>query len=212
MKTNDLIAALVADGPKRAVPQARYAALVLAVALPLAAAIFLITLHVRPDIALALGTVRFPFKFVVTLSLAVPAAALALRLGRPDATPRRPAIVLALPLTLLAAGLGFEAATIPSDAWAARWIGSNALFCLFAIPFLSLVPLAAIMLVLRHGAPADPRLAGLVGGLAAGAIGATLYAAHCPDDSPFFVATWYAIAIGGVTLVGRWLGPRLLRW
>lgn len=212
MKTNDLIAALVADGPKRALPQARYAALVLTVALPLAAAIFFVTLHARPDIALALGTLRFPFKFVVTLSLAVPAVGLALRLARPEATARRPALVLALPLALLAAGLGFEAATVPPSAWAARWIGSNALFCLVAIPFLSLVPLVAIMLVLRHGAPADPRLAGIVGGLAAGAIGATLYAAHCPDDSPFFVATWYAIAIGGVTLVGRWLGPRLLSW
>ena len=46
----------------------------------------------------------------------------------------------------------------------------------------------------------------------AGAIGAVFYAAHCPDDSPFFVASWYAIAIGAVTILGAFAGRRMLRW
>jgi hypothetical protein len=49
-------------------------------------------------------------------------------------------------------------------------------------------------------------------GLAAGAIAAAIYAWHCPDDSPLFLATWYTITIAGVTVGGALLGRRLLRW
>ena len=43
-------------------------------------------------------------------------------------------------------------------------------------------------------------------------LAAAIYAWHCPDDSPLFVATWYTIAISMVTAVGFLLGRRLLRW
>jgi hypothetical protein len=65
---------------------------------------------------------------------------------------------------------------------------------------------------MRHGAPTRPALAGAVAGLLAGGLGAALYAAHCTDDSPLFVATWYTIAIAGVTIVGSLLGRYFLRW
>ena len=55
-------------------------------------------------------------------------------------------------------------------------------------------------------------LAGAVAGIAAGALAATLYAMHCTDDSPLFVATWYTIGIGIMALAGSVLGERLLRW
>jgi hypothetical protein len=80
------------------------------------------------------------------------------------------------------------------------------------IPFLSIGPLACILLALRQGAPTEPGLAGAVAGLVSGGIAATLYASHCTDDSPLFVATWYPMAIGGVALVGYVAGSRLLRW
>ena len=80
------------------------------------------------------------------------------------------------------------------------------------IPFLSIGPLACIMLALRQGAPTRPGLTGAVAGLAAGGIAATLYASHCTDDSPLFVATWYSLAIGIVTLLGYVIGSRFLRW
>jgi hypothetical protein len=46
----------------------------------------------------------------------------------------------------------------------------------------------------------------------AGGVGATLYALHCTDDSPFFVAAWYSSAIAIVTLIGYATGRRWLRW
>jgi hypothetical protein len=52
----------------------------------------------------------------------------------------------------------------------------------------------------------------MAAGLLAGGMGAALYAMHCPDDSPLFVATWYGLAIAVVATLGAVLGSRVLRW
>jgi len=43
-------------------------------------------------------------------------------------------------------------------------------------------------------------------------LAATLYAAHCTDDSPLFVATWYTIATAMVAAIGALAGSRMLRF
>ena len=73
------------------------------------------------------------------------------------------------------------------------------------IPMLSVLPLAALLFALRQGAPSRPALTGAVAGLAATGIGATLYASHCMDDSPLFMAAWY------VSARPSWRRRRLLR-
>ena len=45
-----------------------------------------------------------------------------------------------------------------------------------------------------------------------GGIAATFYAAHCPDDSPLFVAVWYPLAIAILTGLGALAGRFSLRW
>ena len=65
---------------------------------------------------------------------------------------------------------------------------------------------------MRQGAPTRPALAGALAGLLAGGIAATFYAAHCTDDSPFFVATWYTLAIAVLAGIGALAGGRVLRW
>ncbi len=55
-------------------------------------------------------------------------------------------------------------------------------------------------------------LAGAGAGLLAAAIGATLYATHCPDDSPLFVASWYGLATLVVVIIGSIAGSKWLRW
>jgi hypothetical protein len=69
-----------------------------------------------------------------------------------------------------------------------------------------------LLLALRQGAPTRPGVAGAAAGLLAGGIAATFYAAHCTDDSPLFVATWYTLAIGALALLGAAVGQRFLRW
>jgi hypothetical protein len=58
----------------------------------------------------------------------------------------------------------------------------------------------------------SPAVAGAAAGLLAGALGAAVYATHCMDDSPLFVAIWYTPAIGLMTLVGLLVGRTMLRW
>jgi hypothetical protein len=49
-------------------------------------------------------------------------------------------------------------------------------------------------------------------GLISAGLAATVYASHCTDDSPLFVATWYTIAIAAVTAVGALIGAKVLRF
>jgi len=43
-------------------------------------------------------------------------------------------------------------------------------------------------------------------------LAATLYAAHCTDDSPMFVATWYSLAAVIVAAIGAFAGSRVLKF
>jgi hypothetical protein len=208
MDTNELIRSLAADHGWRARPVGWVLAIALAVALPFAAAMFMMGLGMRPDIRPAMGNPFFMLKFVVTLALAVSSVALAVRLVRPGAPVRRVAWLLVTPLVLLAAGIAADLMLPQTSAWTSRLMGSNALVCLTSIPALSLPLLIAALIGLRHGAATRPMLTGAVAGLVAGAIAATFYASHCVDDSPLFVTTWYLIALALVTLVGAVAG----RW
>jgi hypothetical protein len=93
-----------------------------------------------------------------------------------------------------------------------RLIGSNSRLCLVAIPLLSLPPLAAALIGLRHGAPTRPALTGAIAGMLSAGLAATLYASHCTDDSPLFVATWYTIATALVAAIGGLAGAKVLRF
>ena len=93
-----------------------------------------------------------------------------------------------------------------------RLVGNNSKVCLTAIPLLSLPLLAAALIGLRHGAPTRPALAGAIAGMLSAGLAATLYASHCTDDSPLFVATWYTIATALVTAIGALAGAKVLRF
>jgi hypothetical protein len=211
MDTNELIAALSVDSirppaPGRALTRALIPGIVIAVCL------FLATLGLRPHFLSLLGEPRFLFKLLLLDLLAALAGYLVLRLFRPGAPPRAAVLLLAIPPVLLALAIGAELVAVPAAEWGRRLIGSNSMVCLRSIFFLGLAPLIATLLALRNGAPARPALAGAAAGLFAGAIGGAIYATHCPDDSPLFVAVWYPIGIAFMTALGAALGARLLRW
>ncbi|CAG1008753.1 MAG: DUF1109 family protein [Rhizobiaceae bacterium] len=212
MRTDDLIRAISADAARRSPPLAAawWAAAALAVAV--AAVAFFVLLGPRADFALAVETPRFLFKFLVTGLLAASAFVLLRLLARPGAPASRAAPFLALAPLLLAAAVVIEFVVIPPADYAARLVGSNLALCLTFIPLIGIAPLAVFLGVLRYGAPTRPVFAGAVAGIAAGGLAATFYAAHCTDDSPLFVATWYSLAIASLACVGALAAPRLARW
>ena len=212
MKTDDLIRALNADTGSRG-PSLQAAWTGAAVtASALAALVFAVLLGPRPDIAEAAETVRFLFKFVVTLALAGAALFLVVRLSRPGASLALPIGLLLVAPALLAGAVGLEFIALPRDVWRTNWIGNNSTVCLTFIPLIGLLPLAVFVAALRHSAPTRPGLAGAVAGLLAGGVSATFYAAQCNDDSPFFVATWYPLAIAMLVIAGFIAGRLFARW
>jgi hypothetical protein len=212
MSTEALIRMLAADRAGRATSVGARLAAALALGLAVAALLFWLMLGPRPDIASAAGTSRFLLKFVVTFALAVATAGLVLRLVRPGAARGAWLAALLVGPVLLAVAVLLELVSAPQSAWWPRLVGANSYLCLSSIPLLAAPVLAALLVALREGAPTQPAVAGAIAGALAGSLGALLYATHCVDDSPLFVATWYGIAIVLVTAVGALLGHRLLRW
>jgi hypothetical protein len=211
MKTDNLIDALVADHTPRGKPLRWALAAALLAGGLVSLVLFFAALGVRADIEPALGTWRFDLKVGLVLLALGLAFSLCIALSRPVMT-NHPGRRL-LPLAALAAfAVGIELLVLPSTSWASRLVGSNALVCLVAIPTLAIMPLAAVLAILRSGAPASPALAGGAAGLLAAAAAAALYAFHCFDDSPLFVVTWYALAALPVIALGTVAGHRLLRW
>ncbi|HYW61804.1 MAG TPA: DUF1109 domain-containing protein [Bradyrhizobium sp.] len=212
MDTDRLIRTLAADNAHRTPSVGTLLAIALLVAAPFSVAMFSMGLGMRPDVMTAMRNPLFDLKFLVTLGLALPALAIALRLSRPHASLRGWAWLLLVPLGLLGIGAAGEMMMPQRLPMMTRLVGSNSRVCLTAIPLLSLPLLAAALIGLRHGAPSRPALAGAVAGLLSAGLAATLYAAHCTDDSPLFVATWYTLATALVTALGALIGSKLLRF
>ena len=212
METDQLIRTLAADNARHAPPVGSVLALALLAGAAVSAMMFFAALGVRPDAMTAMHNPFFDLKFVVTLALAISAIAVSLHLSRPEALLRGWAWLLLIPAALLAVGIGSEMMLPQRLPMMTRLIGSNSRVCMTAIPLLSLPLLAAALIGLRHGAPARPALAGALAGLLSAGLAATLYAAHCPDDSPLFVATWYTIATALVAAIGALAGSRVLRY
>jgi hypothetical protein len=181
-------------------------------AAPVSIAMFMMGLGVRPDVMTAMHNPFFDLKFVVTLALAISAIVVSLHLSRPEASLKGWGWLLLIPAAIIAAGIAGEMMMPQRLPMMTRLIGSNSRICMTAIPLLSLPLLAAALIGLRHGAPTRPALAGAIAGLLSAGLAATLYAAHCTDDSPLFVATWYSIATALVTAIGALAGSRVLRY
>ena len=211
MKTEDLISALAADG-RRTGNLGRSLLFALMAGALIAGVAFFTTLGFRHDINSAMHTMRFLFKFLVTLSLAAAAISVVWRIGRPGVPLKPSSWALAVPIALLIAAVAIEMMVMPEADWSTRMIGRNWMHCLLAIPAFSIPTLAALLYVLRDSAPSNPALAGAVAGLVSAGVAATYYASNCTDDSPMFVATWYTLAVAIVTIAGALIGRRMLRW
>lgn len=211
MQTDDLIDLLAKDARVR-VRFGHVFLIALAIGLVISATLLLSTYGIRENMAEAIGTPRVLFKLGLTLLLALTSTRLAFLIGKPGISLRVAALALLAPLLVLLAGIATELITLPPSTWGASLKGQHWSFCLVFVPALSIAPLLALLYSIRQGAPESPGLAGAVAGLSAGGIAAAIYAWHCPDDSPLFVATWYTIAIVMVTIIGFLLGRRLLRW
>lgn len=212
MDTSKLIKALASDSRGPAVSLSSVWSWAVGNSIAISAVVFLTVLGPRPDIATAIETPRFLFKFLVTITLAVSAFYCVRALARPGERVRNTILCLAVAPALTVMAVVVELFILPPDIWSATMIGTNSIVCLIYIPLIGLGPLVILLLALCHSAPTRPRLAGAVAGVLAGGIAATFYAAQCNNDSPLFVAAWYTIAIAGLAVLGAIGANQLARW
>lgn len=213
MRTNALIEALAADAGVKPRRFSRVFAIAIAIGVVAGAGVFLSIFSPRSDLmSVAATSMRYDLKLLAGAALAVAAAFAVSRAARPGASTSGAGLWLLLAPAALVIGAIVELAVVPSSEWGARLIGANARVCMTHIPLIAAVPLGLLLYALRSGAPASPAWAGAMAGLAAGGLAAALYALHCDQDSPLFVATWYVAGVLITTAVGAVLGSRMLRW
>lgn len=214
MDTEDLITSLVEK--HRPVPTAwiEWASLVVVVLGSVAAAFAIAaTIGFRADLTQAFESGRIVAKYAFMLTVLVLSGHLYVRLSRPGHRLTDEIVVLLLPMAFIwiAALVQLLLYGEPTPAVLfgekANWI-----LCVILVPLYAIVPFALLTYVLQKSAPTDIPGAGIAVGLFSTAIAATIYAAHCPCDTPVFVAIWYPLAftVGGIA--GRWIVPLFVKW
>lgn len=214
METEDLINSLVEK--HRAVPTAwiEWASLIVVVVGGIAAGIAIAaTIGFRSDLAQAFESGRIVAKYAFMLTVLVLSGHLYVRLSRPGHHLTDEIVVLLLPMAFIWIA-AFVQLMLYGEPTPAILFGEkgNWVLCVILVPLYAIVPFALLTYVLRKSAPTDIAGAGIAVGLFSTAIAATIYAAHCPCDTPVFVAVWYPLAftVGGIA--GRWIVPRFVHW
>lgn len=213
MKTDELIAVLSANARPVAPRQAehRFIGTLTAAALLVLAITFLL-LGLRRDMAAAAELPMFWLKLAFPASLAAAAWFGLRRLGCPGVRIGGIPLGIGLLLALMWTASAGVLVVAPDGQRTAMLFGSSWMFCLAAIPLLSLPALWLTFLALRGMTPTRPVLAGVAAGLFAGAFAGFAYAFCCPEMELPFVGVWYAAGMLIPAAVGGLIGRRCLRW
>jgi hypothetical protein len=213
MNTDDLIARLATDlsvAPRRSFERR------LAIGLPMGvlAAVSIVWLGygLRPDLAEVIDSPMLWVKFAWPAVVAWIAWRLLERLATPGRSPGRVPLALWVPAAAMsvlaaAAWLGASPAERAPLLMGRTWSTCSASILLLALPIL-----AATRWALARAAPTDLPRTGATAGLLAGALGAMVYALHCPElDAPFLLV-WNGLGMALAAALGAMVAPRLMRW
>lgn len=167
----------------------------------------------RTDMAGMMSASSFWWRLASLGTIALISGTVAVLSFNPAYSPRREirwlvvvvAICLAFGLSINAGPDGFE--TIIHRL---NWV--DGVQCVYKMVLLSIPPAIGLGILMHRGAPTDVRGTAWLAGLAAAAWGAFVFVFACPFDDPLYVAVWYGTGCGIVTLVSRFVLPRLARW
>jgi hypothetical protein len=176
------------------------------------AALMLLWLGPRPDLAQALMTPMFWIKFGYAAATGLLMAAVLIRLSKPAARIGALAIAAAGPFALVVVMAVARFVQTPAEGHRALLMGHSSMICPFRIAAIGLPLLAGAVWAVRGLAPTRLALAGLAAGGCAGALGAMVYGFACNETSAPFLAIWYTAGMVIVALLGALGGSRLLRW
>lgn len=213
MRTDDLIS-MLATGAIAVEPNAvqRRYAMALGWGAFGAMLVMAVWLGVRSDIATAVWLPMFWVKLAFPVGVFAGALLAALRLSRPGVRLGLAPVLLAAPvfgIWMLAAIalLSAEPDNLEPLIYGVSWN-----VCSVYIAVVSVPAFVAALWAMKGLAPTRPILAGAASGLLAGALGAAVYALHCPEMAAPFLAIWYLLGILIPAIVGAVIGPLALRW
>jgi hypothetical protein len=213
MKTDELVALLATGaGAVESDANARRYATALGWGAFGATLLMAILLGVRPDIDAAARLPMFWIKLAFPASVAVGSLFAASRLSRPGARLGWAPGALVAPVLALWLLAAYVLLGAPPPERADLVMGSTWEYCAVEIPKLSVPVLVATLWAMRGLAPTRLTLAGAAAGLLAGAIGALIYALHCPEMEAPFIGVWYVAGMLIPAAAGALLGPFVLRW
>lgn len=213
MKTDELVAMLAA-GATPIEPKATSRRFHAALGWGLSGATLLmaILLGVRSDLNEAVWLPMFWIKLGFPLAVAAIALLIAQRLARPGMRLGRwPASLAGLFAVIWLLGLISVLTAAPAERDYLIY-GDSWDSCPFNIALLSIPVFIAAMWAMKGLAPTRLSLAGAASGLLAGAVGAAVYALHCPELQAPFIGIWYVLGMMIPTAAGLLLGRQLLRW
>jgi hypothetical protein len=166
----------------------------------------------RPDMGQAIDAPFMWWKLGSLALLVAISVTTAIRSLSPTVSPRRGlTLTFAVAAVALMVGMLAEPGFTSQAGLAERIEPLHGMGCALAIIILSL-PMAGLMgMLMRRGAPVNPKGSALAIGLAAGSWGAFVFAFCCPANDPFYVAVWYALGCTVVAAAARWLLPRGFR-
>jgi len=175
--------------------------------------LFLVMGMVRSDMPMAMHLPSFWWKLASLGLIGLVSGTVAIMSLDPVRSPRRGLRwIVALITVCLASGWLLDASRDGFSTLISRLDWVNGLQCLYEMVVLSVPAVIGLGLLMRRGAPTDHAGTALAAGLTAAAWGAFVFVFACPFDDPLYVAVWYSLGCGTVTLVARFTLPRLTRW
>lgn len=210
--TDKLIASLVDDlQPVRPLKQGKGMAYAM---LAMAAGVAVITwgFGIRRDIMAGHPDPMFLTASGLFLVLALASAWAVIDMARPFVGMRRDGWGWT---ALMAAVLPVSALGLASTQWIAGHrvqLDADGVNCLRFGVIVGLLTAVPLTLWLRRGAPSDPRRAGMLVGVAAGAAGIFAVSLQCPHNDLLHIGIWHGAAVIVMGLLGRLVLPRLLAW
>ena len=167
----------------------------------------------RSDMPVMMKQPTFWWRLVSLGLISLLSGALALLSFNPAYSPRWGIRWVALIVVVcLVFGLCINAGPGGLNAIIHRLSWMNGIMCAIKMIALSIPLVIGLGVLMRRGAPTDTRGTALLVGLAAAAWGAFVFVFACPFNDPLYIAVWYSVGCGIVTLLSRFALPRLTRW
>jgi hypothetical protein len=188
-------------------------ALALAVLCAIEIALFLGIGFMRPDMPLAMHQPSFWWKASSLVLIALVSGTVTIMSLNPTHSPRKGLRwLVGLVATCLATGWLVDASRDGFTTLAQRLDWPDGIGCAIKMVILSLPAVVAFGVLMRQGAPTDRTGTAVAAGVTAAAWGAFIFAFACPFDDPLYLAVWYSVGCGAVTLFARAVFPWLARW